>query len=134
MSPSPHLSAAELAAFAQKLQQRSAVLGREIRETRARRADERYDRVAGEAPDTEDAALADVVRDLSNAEISRDANELSEVNQALERIATGTFGVCLRCGEPIERERLEAHPAARRHVRCQEIEDREREQIATPSL
>ena len=43
-----------------------------------------------------------------NLEIS-----LREVEAALERIKTGTFGKCEVGGEPIEEERLKANPAAR---------------------
>lgn len=35
-----------------------------------------------------------------------------EVLEALRRIAKGTYGVCRVCGKPIEKERLEADPAA----------------------
>jgi RNA polymerase-binding transcription factor DksA len=37
---------------------------------------------------------------------------LLQVNRALERIATGTYGVCLACKKPIPEERLQANPAA----------------------
>jgi len=40
-------------------------------------------------------------------------NQLIEINAALERIVNGTFGACETCGEPIERERLEANPSSR---------------------
>lgn len=37
----------------------------------------------------------------------------AEVQQALERITNGTFGMCEECGEKIEEARLEANPAAK---------------------
>lgn len=37
-------------------------------------------------------------------------NQLVLIDQALQRIAGGTYGTCTRCGGPIERERLEAIP------------------------
>ena len=37
----------------------------------------------------------------------------NEVLAALERIKNGTYGICEVNGEPIEKERLEANPAAR---------------------
>ncbi len=40
-------------------------------------------------------------------------NQLNEVNSALERIEDGTYGLCEKCGEPIETERLEANPSAK---------------------
>ncbi|MCS1350643.1 TraR/DksA C4-type zinc finger protein [Mechercharimyces sp. CAU 1602] len=38
--------------------------------------------------------------------------ELQEVNDALFRLAQGTYGQCLACGDPIRYERLEAKPTA----------------------
>lgn len=43
---------------------------------------------------------------------------LAEVDAALERMDTGTYGVCEVCGRPIARERLEVRPAARTCVAC----------------
>ena len=39
--------------------------------------------------------------------------QLKEINNALEKIGKGTYGICEISGEPIERDRLEANPAAR---------------------
>jgi DnaK suppressor protein len=38
---------------------------------------------------------------------------LDEVDAALERLRSGTYGVCQGCGQPIGEARLEAMPAAR---------------------
>lgn len=40
-------------------------------------------------------------------------SQLTEVSAALERIQSGTYGLCEVCGKPIEKERLEANPSAR---------------------
>lgn len=40
-------------------------------------------------------------------------NQLIEVNAALDRIKNGKFGICEKCGKPIEKGRLEANPSAR---------------------
>ena len=40
-------------------------------------------------------------------------NQLNETKGALERIEKGTYGLCEKCGKPIEKERLEANPSAR---------------------
>jgi len=40
-------------------------------------------------------------------------HELADVLGALARIDAGTFGTCLACGCPIDRELLEADPATR---------------------
>jgi DnaK suppressor protein len=43
---------------------------------------------------------------------------LQDVEQALERMEAGTYGLCERCGQPIGDERLEALPAARLCMTC----------------
>lgn len=52
--------------------------------------------------------------------------QLALVDAALERIEAGTFGQCVRCGQAIAPERLEALPWAPRCIDCQRIADRER--------
>lgn len=52
------------------------------------------------------------------------ANELSIINkidEALENIREGKYGVCARCGNEIAKERLEFLPYAKYCVHCQEI-------------
>ena len=44
--------------------------------------------------------------------------ELSEIDAALARIASGRYGACESCGHPIELKRLEAVPYARQCLRC----------------
>lgn len=39
--------------------------------------------------------------------------KLKDVNNALEKIEKGTYGICEKCGGPIEEERLRAVPEAR---------------------
>jgi RNA polymerase-binding transcription factor DksA len=39
--------------------------------------------------------------------------QYNDVKLALEKIAAGTYGICEVSGKPIEKERLEANPAAR---------------------
>ena len=45
---------------------------------------------------------------------------LQEVEQALERIKQGTYGICINCGRPIDEKRLEAVPWAARDIVCEE--------------
>jgi len=46
--------------------------------------------------------------------------ELRLVDEALDRLTTGGYGVCQACEEPIAPKRLEAVPWARYCLRCQE--------------
>ncbi len=57
-------------------------------------------------------------------------DELADVEQALERIEQGTYGVCQVCGEPINPERLEARPAATFCIRHQREREREEHDVA----
>ena len=43
---------------------------------------------------------------------------LTEVEHALEKFDSGTYGVCEQCGAPIPDVRLEAKPAARLCIDC----------------
>lgn len=50
---------------------------------------------------------------------SLDYEQLTLVEEALERIGTGEFGICQNCGERIFANRLKAIPWARYCVGCQ---------------
>jgi RNA polymerase-binding transcription factor DksA len=39
------------------------------------------------------------------------AREVRMIEAALDRIASGSYGTCVRCGDPIAEERLDALPA-----------------------
>jgi DnaK suppressor protein len=48
---------------------------------------------------------------------------LLEVQQALERMDTGSYGTCARCSKDIPVERLEAYPTASLCIVCKEAEE-----------
>lgn len=68
-----------------------------------------------EVDTADDTELADAFEELSTNEgiINTLESQLKEVNDALDRIEKGTYGICEISGEPIEEDRLEANPAAR---------------------
>ena len=43
---------------------------------------------------------------------------LTNVKKALQKIEEGTYGICENCEKPIDKERLEANPAATTCVDC----------------
>lgn len=49
-----------------------------------------------------------------------DMKLLREIADALHRIETDSYGICLECEEPISQKRLDAVPWARYCVSCQE--------------
>jgi DnaK suppressor protein len=54
----------------------------------------------------------------------RDGRLLYHIDMALERIESGTFGLCDMCKNPINRERLEAVPHARLCIGCKAKEEK----------
>jgi DnaK suppressor protein len=56
----------------------------------------------------------------------RAIQQLALVDDALARIAAGSFGTCVRCGRDIAPGRLEALPWAAHCIECQTIVDRGR--------
>ena len=55
---------------------------------------------------------------------NREALFLRKIDEALGRIAAGTFGACEACEEEIELKRLEARPTATLCVGCKEEEEK----------
>jgi DnaK suppressor protein len=56
-----------------------------------------------------------------------DYTQLRMVEEALDRLNSGDFGVCLCCEEPIAPKRLQAIPWARYCVACEDLVGREAE-------
>jgi RNA polymerase-binding protein DksA len=59
-----------------------------------------------------DIATATFDREMASTLEDNSTHVLAEIDAALKRIDEGTFGVCTRCGQPIDAERLEALPWA----------------------
>ncbi len=74
------------------------------------------------------AAAASQVFEQQRDLALRDRSEqhLALVDAALERLDAGTYGACLRCGDPIAPERLEALPWAAHCIACQSAIDKGR--------
>jgi RNA polymerase-binding protein DksA len=58
-------------------------------------------------------------RDFALNLLSQEQDALFEIDEALKRIAKGTYGVCEMSGKQIPKARLEARPFARFTVECQ---------------
>jgi RNA polymerase-binding protein DksA len=75
--------------------------------------------------ETYDQHLADVGAVTLDREMELSLQEnterlLEQVDRALEKIEEGTYGLCDRCGQPIEEGRLEAVPYATLCMRHQQ--------------
>jgi DnaK suppressor protein len=69
--------------------------------------------------ETDDWGVGDELAARDIAEARHLLAELADVEAALGRIATGAYGECVDCGEPIAAARLRAYPAATRCIGCQ---------------
>jgi DnaK suppressor protein len=64
-------------------------------------------------------------RELAISTLEGNSTFLREVRDALSRIRTNTFGICVECEEAINPKRLAAIPWASTCIVCQEAADRE---------
>lgn len=94
------------------LERRRDALLDELKRDTARLREERAD-------DIGDDVSADVLVELDQAELSRDAAELREIEEARRRLAEGRYGICADCGVGIPYDRLLYAPAAERCIECQ---------------
>jgi DnaK suppressor protein len=76
--------------------------------------------------DAYDVASEERDREISYLLSDRDRSKLQSIDQALERIEQGTYGICESCDAEITPERLKAMPFTRLCVQCQS--EREMEQ------
>jgi DnaK suppressor protein len=75
-----------------------------------------------------DVASLSYGREFSMGLAERQQKYLEEIDEALERINEGTYGVCKVTGELISAERLEEVPVAKYSVKGKEILERRRRQ------
>ncbi len=106
----------------------------EIRQELLRSDEERFIELAGRVHDPEEEAVADLLVDLNLASIDRHIQELREIDDALIRIANGTYGICIDCEQAIGISRLKANPTAKRCLQCQALYERTHAHVGTPSL
>lgn len=86
-----------------------------------------------ESGDEADVAADVIDRTLLTSLGTQDANRLQLINNALDRINLGTYGLCLKCGKEIPQERLEALPYALMCITCASEEERRNRQISGSS-
>jgi len=82
-------------------------------------------------PDLGDQATAETDRNFMLRLRGREQRLLKKIDEAIERIDSGTFGICDDCGNQIDVKRLEARPVTTMCIECktlQEEEERMREQ------
>ncbi len=74
--------------------------------------------------DVVDAALDSAQDEISSQMAEVESRELARIENALERMRSGHYGVCEGCGSAIPLARLEALPYATSCIKCQREAER----------
>jgi DnaK suppressor protein len=103
------------------VERRRAALLSELNRDLNKVREDRLEDLAGAAPDPGDESVASLISDLDQADASRDLLELRTLDLARARMADGSYGTCIDCGQDISFARLRAHPGAERCISCQTL-------------
>ena len=92
------------------------------------RALEEEEAQAGSTDSVLSTHLADVGSDRASSDVNLEcqattSSEIRQIDEALDRIRDGSFGLCEECEKPIGKGRLEAIPYARLCLPCKTAEE-----------
>ncbi len=76
-------------------------------------------------PDLGDQATAEIDRNFMLRLKGRERKLLKKIDEAIERIDEGIFGICEKCGEEINIKRLEARPVTTMCIECKTLQEEE---------
>ncbi|PYS89752.1 MAG: hypothetical protein DMF64_16765 [Acidobacteria bacterium] len=124
---------------AEKLEHFRRILTEQLRQHTAQVRDSQAATLAMNATDdgvkdTVDMSLADVNQEIELRNGERESQLVADIDQALMRIDEGSYGLCARCGQPIDERRLEAMPTARYDAACQTAIEASRGEGDRPTL
>lgn len=74
-----------------------------------------------ETPDPVDLAVRNYSKNVMLAVSENESRQLTLINEALQRIEDGEYGICQNCENEINPKRLDAIPWARYCLNCQEL-------------
>ncbi len=114
------MQTSKLELFKQRLLEKRRALLSEVRERKATTMEAGSDGIQDIADQASTAYTKEFLLSIGDAE----RRLLRQVDEALEKIAGGRYGLCEKCGEEIHEKRLEALPFAKYCISCQEEEER----------
>ncbi|NOZ19765.1 MAG: TraR/DksA family transcriptional regulator [Planctomycetes bacterium] len=112
-----------LAMFQRKLLERRGILADDMAQM-IRSALERC-RLGAVGDDLADLSTDAYERELTLSMIESEEGELMAIDDALERIHGGTYGICEACGRKIPMARLKVVPHARRCIKCKRVQEKQ---------
>jgi DnaK suppressor protein len=75
-------------------------------------------------PDEMDLASSEYLQSFTLRLRGREKTFLKKIDLALNKLETGTFGICEDCGDDITVKRLEARPETTLCIRCKEDQEK----------
>jgi len=129
-----HLTDAQLKQQKQLLNDEVVRLRNEIRDHLLEADKAQYADLAGQVHDLADESVADLLGDVNVTVMGHLISELRETEAALQRISTGSYGLCEDCGKDIPYSRLQAYPTARRCIADQERHEKFYAEKNKPSI
>jgi DnaK suppressor protein len=111
----------QLKPLLEQLARREQDLRARIAEEMRRTDTEDYEQLDGVVGDDADRAFVETAVDIETGRVEQQMKELREIEAARERVAQGTFGICIDCGGAIEYERLRIYTPAVRCAECQTL-------------
>jgi RNA polymerase-binding transcription factor DksA len=85
--------------------------------------DERLRQRSGEVGDFGDERVDADLAQTEHALLNLHRREMRELEDAMTRLTTGHYGLCVDCREPIEFERLKVNPTGQRCEPCQRLHE-----------
>lgn len=109
-----------------KIQEIRSILLRQ-KESLLSGAEEALNELPGQTvfPDMGDQASAETDRSFMLRLRGREQRLLKKIDEAVDRIETGTFGICEDCGEEIDIKRLYARPVTTMCIDCKTLQEEE---------
>ena len=101
------------------LEERGQVL-KAVEDLLARRRMAQAEQRDDSVPDVADMALQDATEEQQISLMELKNGMRKQIDEALLRLADGTYGLCEDCGREISERRLKAVPFAQRCIQCQE--------------
>ena len=95
----------------------------EVRQEAADRLGLRQEVCIEQEADNMDQAQSAEARELAIRILDRSARRFRQIEDALRRLATGVYGICVNCQEEIGIRRLRAVPWTPLCLKCQEVAD-----------
>jgi DnaK suppressor protein len=104
------LTPERLAEVKDRLLGRKKLLWLEVKDQLKSSIGDGYQEMLATARDEEDQATVSLMAETSLTLLGPKRQELESIEEALQRLETGTYGLCEVCGQSIEPRRLEIMP------------------------